>query len=408
MSTPVPQDLFSRFAAGMYDEKKIIGVSTGFLSFFGRPETGSETIFSPDSNVVDIDIIRGSERIAALIPRGAVSRSIGSTQKNLRTEQFSSFSRKYPLCEEEGDITADNLLNRVAGENPYLRKSKMDRLRHHASKIHMESIRKIIRLDEVLAAQSILTGKQDAILGTTNTDLQYDFRRTSTHIATVNTSWATDTTDIMADVDLYCAKIRANGKMIPDMMICGATAINSIVKNITVKAMADNRRMEFIQFGSGVGDDMFSKGYGTKFARFIAGGFIPRGILRTPNGFELMLFTYLDVYTDASGNPVKYMTDDKVVIASSQARCDRYFGPGENLPNVPSRDMLYREYFGFDPSVPPMPVNVKGEADIVQPASFYCDAYVSADNKRVTIRTQHAPIFATTQTDAFVTLDVVP
>jgi hypothetical protein len=272
-------------------------------------------------------------------------------------------------------------------------------------------MRRIIRMDEVLAAQSILTGKQDAIIGTTNTDLQYDFRRNSAHIVTVNVSWSTGQADILGDIDTQCAKLRANGHVLPDGILMGSTAINSLVADPTVKNLADNRRFEFIQFGggsgaAGVGDDLFVKnGYAAKFGRFVDGGLIARGILRTPEGFELMIFTYLDVYTSDAGVATKYMPDDKVLIFSSAARCDRYFGPPENLPNIPSRDMLYREYFGFDPSVPPMPPNIRSAGNVIVPEAFYCDAYVSADNKRITIRTQHAPIFATTQTDSFVTLD---
>ena len=65
-----------------------------------------------------------------------------------------------------------------------------------------------------------------------------------------------------------------------------------------------------------------------------------------------------------------------------------------------------REFFGIDPSIPPMPTNIKGNA--VQNAMFMVDAYGVDDGKRATIRTQAAPIFATTMTDAFVVLDVVP
>jgi hypothetical protein len=401
MSTPVPQDIFSRVMTAAYDEKKIIGCSTGFLAFFGNPANGSETIYSPDANVVDIDIIRGNERIAALIPRGTVSQSLGSLQKNLRSEQFTSFSRKYPLAEEESDITADNLLNRVAGENPYTRTTRMDRMRHHASKLYHENIRRLIRMDELLATQSILTGKQDAIIGTTNTDLQYDFRRISTNILNTSYSWTGGSAVIMTDIDTCCAKVRATGKMMPDMCVMGSTAINAFVADTTVKALADNRRFDFMQIG-------MNNPLPPKFQRFVDGGMIPQGKLRTPAGYELYLFTYLEIYTAENGTATKYLADDKMLICSSQARCDRYFGPPEMLPNIPSRDQLYREYFGFDPSVPPMPPNIKAGAGIIMPQSFYTDAYASPDGKRITIRVQHAPIFVTTQTDAFVVMDVVP
>lgn len=401
MSTPVVQDLFSRFMAGAYDEKQIVSVSTGFQAFFGRPENGSETIFSPDSNAVDIDIIRGNERTAALIPRGTVSRSLGSLQKNVRSERMSTFSRKYPLSEEEGDITGDILLNRVSGENPYDRMTRMDRLRYHALKIHHENIRRQVRLFEVLAAQSVLTGKQDAILGTSNTDLQYDFRRNATHTVTVGTSWAGGSANILGDIDAACAKVRANGRTMPDMMLLGATAMNSFVKDTTVAVLADNRRFDFMAVG-------MNNPVPPKFQRFVDGGFIPQGKLRTPAGYELWLFTYLDIYNDTAGTATKYLPDDKVVIASSGARCDRYFGPPENLPMVPMREALYRDYFGFDPMAAPMPAKMRAAGNVIDPSMFYCDAYVSQDWKKITVRTQSAPIFATTMTDAFVVVDTEP
>lgn len=402
MSTPVAQDLFSRFMAAAFDEKKIISVSTGFQAFFGRPENGAETIFSPDSNAVDIDIVRGNERIAALIPRGTVSRSLGSLQKNQRSEQLSSFTRKYPLSEEEGDISGDILNNRVSGENPYSRMSRIDRLRYHGLKIHMESIRRTVRTFEVLAAQSILTGKQDAIIGTANTDLQYDFLRDTTHTITVGTSWSGGSGTILADIDGACDKIRANGRTMPDMMVLGSTAMNSLVKDTTVAALADSRRFEFIQVGR-------NNPAPPKFQRFIDGGFIPQGSLRTPAGYELWLFTYLDIYNaPGTGTATKYIADDKVLIGSSTARCDRYFGPPENLPMVPMREALYRDYFGFDPMAAPMPMNMRANSNVIDPSMFYCDAYVSNDWKKITVRTQSAPIFATTMTDAFAVLDTEP
>lgn len=401
MSTPAPADLFSRYMAGAFDEKKIIGVSTGFQAFFGNPANGAETIFSPDANQVDIDIIRGNERIAALIPRGTVSRSLGSANKNLRSEQMSSFSRKYPLSEEEGDISADQLIKRIAGENPYDNMSQQSRLRHLGLKLHHESIRRTVRMFEVLAAQSILTGKQDAIIGTSNTDLQYDFRRNTNHTVTVSAAWSGGSADILGDIDDGCALIRANGKMMPDMMLMGSTAINSFVSDTTVAALADNRRFEFIS----VGDRNPAP---PKFQRFVEAGFIPQGKLRTPAGWELWLFTYLDVYTNSAGSATKYLADDKVVITSSMARFDRYFGPPECLPMIPQRQQLYREMFGFDPTAPMMPQKMKAPGNVIDPAMFYADAYVSSDWKRVTVRCQSAPIFATTQTDAVVVLDTEP
>jgi len=400
MSNPVPQDLFSRFQAEMYDEQEIIGVPTAGLAFYGGGGA-SRTYYSPDSNTVDITIIRGDERVAALIPRGTVSQSLGGLQKNARTERFTEFSRSFPLAQETGDITAANLTTPVAGE-PRNNSGVTQRMRflHHARRIHMENARRLLRLGELLAWQGLLTGKQDAILGTTDTDLQYDFRRNSTHFIQCGVTWLTDTTDILTDIDGGCAKLRANGHVSPDMMVLAADAMAGFVKNKTVKEYADNRRYGFVAMGDGAVMP-------AKFARFVAGGMVFQGTLRTPQGYELALFTYPEVYTASNGTATKYIPDNKVLLCSSTARCDRFFGPPEMLPMLPSKAALYRETFGFDPYAPPMPSGVKGGIGIPADA-FYCQAYHSTDNKRVTMETQCAPIFVPVQTDAFVVFDVVP
>lgn len=393
--TPNAVDPFSRFMTDMFDENEVIDVPTGFQAFFGKP--GSKTLFSPNANVVDIDIMRGSKKIAALIPRGMISRPLGSTQKNQNAENYTSFSRKYPLSEEEGDITADQLLFRLAGESPYEAAERFARMRALGTLHHSESIRRTTRMFEILAKQSVMTGKQDAIIGTSNTDLQYDFHRLAAHTITVGTAWNGVTPDILGDIDGACDKLEANGNVKPNFMGIGGSAMNALIRDTTVQTVADNRRFELIRVST-------NNPVPPEFARYVAAGWIPRGLLRTPKGYELWMFTYNRTYQNASGTAVKLMDEDKVFITSTDARADRYFGPPETLPMIPQRRELYQELFGFDPDMTPMPANILGDGTIIEPAMFYCDAYVSGDWKKVTVRTQSAPIFATTQTDAFVTL----
>lgn len=403
MSGPIPQDLFSRFAAGMFDEAATIGVTTAGQAFFGNPAaSGSRTIHSPDHNTVDIDIIRGNEKTAALIPRGMVAHTLGSLQKNSRTALHTGFSRSYPLASETGDITAGNLLVRVPGE-PAVNSpmTQMMRYRYHLARLHNENIRKIIRLDERLAWQSLMTGKQDAILGTSNTDLQYDFRRNGNLTIQCGVSWAGGAANILADVDNACTKGRQIGHTSLDMMILGSGAMGSFVRDATVQKVADNRRFTFISLGNGAVMP-------AKYQRFVDCGMVFQGTLRTPLGYELNLFTYPEFYDTDAGVSTPYLAADKVLLCSSTARCDRYFGPPEQLPMIPQRAELYRQMFGFDPSACPMPPKIKAAGGVIAPEAFYCSGYVSADWKTTTIETQHAPIFATVQTDAFVVLDTEP
>jgi len=397
--TPNNVDPFSRYMADLFDENKVIGVSTGFQTFFGdQASGGSQTVFETDKNAVDIDIVRGNERTAKMILRGSDAREIGTVQKNTRAEQSTNITRKFPLIEEAGDIEADQLLYRQAGENPYAIKTRLDRMRALALKHHMGHIRRIVRTFEILASSSILLGQHGALLGTTNTNYIYDFLRAAGNTITTLNPWNGGSQDIMGDIDAGCNQMRIQGKTEPNMAVLGGKVMDAFIRDTTTQNLADNRRYEMIQ----VSRDFPVP---AELSKFILAGFKARGRLVTPEGYTLWLFTYNDGYTNDAGTFVPYMPIDKMLIANSKARCDRYFGPAEALPQVQQRIDLYADLFGFDLNMPPMPPNIKSPAGVLNPAMFYSDAYVSSDWKRLTMRTQSAPIFTTTQTDAFVTLD---
>ena len=393
--TPSTVDNFSRFFAELFEDKSLITVAKGFQGMFGRAETGGRTIMT-DQLVVDIDIKRGNKKIAALIPRGTVSRSIGTTQRNLSTEKFSTFSRKFPLAEEEGDITAEVLNASVAGESPYDARAKLSRLRSRGVDIVMENIRRIGDMFEVLAAQSILTGKMDSIIGTSDTELQYDFRRKSDHTVSISDKWDGGSAAIIDDIESACDKVKTDGRIRPDILCLGGEAHSAFINDTDVQAQADNRRFELIQVS-------LNFPVPANLTYMVTAGWTAYGRLRTPKGYELWIFVNQDYYENNAGTVVDYMPQDQALIMGSQARLDRYFGPGETLPMIGAKRQLYSDMFGISPESPPAPMGTFDNG-IIRPDMFYHDAYVSGDWKKVTMRTQAAPIFATNHTDAFVTL----
>ena len=393
--SPVAMDPFSRFFAEAFDEKSVISVPTAFQCFFGRPEAnGSKTIWSTDALTVDIDIIRAAgETHAALVHRGTDSRRLGTDKKSINVEKYTSESRVYPLIEEEGEIAASKLMFRNAGENPYSTDTRQQRMRDRAMKIYEEATRRIMRAREVLAAESILTGKQSAIFGTADTTLQYDFKRTSGMNWTVGVDWTTVTTDILADIDTACDLVRKNGFIRPNFLGLGSTAMASFIKNTDVQANADNRRFELIQVST-------NNPVPPKYNKFVEAGWIPRGRLRTPSGYELWIFTNIEYYTDLSAAQVKYLPNTKAIVASVDARMDRYLGPPERLPMTPSDVSEFVELFGFNPAGGPSVPRIMDGANQFVSEHFYYDVYKATNQKALTCRVQHAPIFATTQTDA--------
>jgi hypothetical protein len=381
-----------------FDERAIIGVETGFQSFFGRP--GSETRYTTDQGVVDIEIIRGNEKIAAMRQRGVGGDAIGGRIKATSQPRKTAFSRGFPLIEEIGPINANQLLDRGFGENPYAGGDRFSRMRRLAKDAHQEHVRRMMRTREFLAAQSIVTGYMPTLIGST-TD-RYDWRRNSANIAAAGTKWdAGSGVTIMADLDGMWDLGKTNGHVDCDFAIFGKSCWDPFLADADVIAKADNRRFELVLVNS-------EMPVPSRYAHMVRAGFTARGRLRTPEGHELWLFGYDGTYLDMSDTLQYYMPVNKVVMGYSGARADRYFGPPDTLPMIPQRVQLYQQLFGFSPSAVPMPANIKDPGGVVNATQFHFDVYVDGDWRVINARTQSAPIFAPTQTDAWVVLtDVV-
>ena len=405
-AAPLAMDPYSRLQAQSFDERDYIGCSTGFLSLFGRPGFGS-TQYSEVASVVDIDILRGNRRTAALVPRGMISRPLGPTQADTAATRYTAFSRRFPLSLEQGSIGADQLEFRSMGENPYLPSDHLSRLRKLALDHHKEQVKRTVRLFEVLAAQSILTGVQDAIIGGGAAN-QYDFCRNATHTfatAGVGGSWANPASNNILDIETACGLVRTDASVMPDIMILGATAMQGMLANTALLATSNNFRFNFVNLGgvSAGGSVVGPTSMPAKFQRLVDGGMIFRGTLETPQGFVLSVFTYMDTYTTGAGVVTPLMPLVNALVGSSQAICDRYFGPPERIPMTPTELADRRFYFGIEPG-PAMVPAIKGASDIITPAMFYFDAYKSG-RREITVETQSAPIFVPTMTDAWVTMD---
>ncbi|MCK5604094.1 major capsid protein [Candidatus Pacearchaeota archaeon] len=388
----------TRHMVGMFDETDVISVPTGGQAFFGRPETGAVTHFSPDIASVEMDIIRGNEKTAVLIPRLTSGRPLGPTQKNIAQQKYTNVVRAFPLSIEEIDITSGQLLQRQANENPYAATTREQRNRLLATKGYNEAIRRHARMFERLCWQSLIEGVMDAILGTTNTDEQYDFYRNSALTFTVANAWDTGSATIMADIDLMVKRLRRLGHVRADMGIIGTDAFNAMINDADFLAIADNRRIAQATISP---DEQLP----SKFQRFVDAGLDLRGRMQTASGKMIWLFTYDEVYEDASGTPVEYMPLDKMLICSSTARCDRYFGPSDVLPMDSMRAAWINEVFGIQPGAEPIPTNIMNPGGIIMPEMFHVDATGMGNNRRRTLEVESAPIFATTQTDGFGVLD---
>jgi len=393
---PIPVDFYSRYMAELFDQRNIQASPRAFQSIFGNPAGGGLTHFSVDEMTINIDIIKSKgEKLAATVHRGQSSNP--TDVDNTTDYEWSNIGRTWPLVEESGNINSTQLLKRSPGDNPYQQRTQLERNRALARDIHNEHMRRSMRTWEYQASQSILTGKMPAIIGTTNVNLIYDFYRPASHTIGVAVPWDNASADILGDIDSALDIGREDSYRHLDFLAIGGNAMNAFIRDLTVQKIADNQRFELIQVS-------LNFPVPPRFARYINNGWTAYGRLRTPKGREVWIFVNDMIYTDSAGNPQNYMPLDKAFLLSSQARFDRYFGPRDRMPITSSEMMWYQEFFGFSMAAPPMPPNTPAD-DIVPAAAFFHDGYMPEGKKTAVLRTQSAPIFATTETDAIVVLE---
>ena len=397
--SPTAPNVYKRVMDRLFDERDYVALPTGFQSLFGRLGGGGRTYEAQDIEV-DVDIVRANERMAQMLPRGTYSHEI-DPKKYAMDELFSTRTFRFPFAEEETHIGAAELRARSAGENAYERLDSRMRLRMKAFRAHKEHLRKHIRLFEYLAAQVVLTGKMPAIIGATESDWLYDFKRNSDHTADASAAWLTAGTDILGDLTTACTKLRQNASVRADGMICGTSAFKGIRVNTAIAAAADNRRFQLADIG---GDRPIP----AKWQFMVEAGFDYRGRLEVDTGKTLDVFTYDEHYDDSSGTKTPYIAADRAVVFSSETRADAFFGPNERLDYSPQEIAEMQYYLGVGPMAGPMPPNIKAPAGQIDPRMFHFDAYMDGRRTGITIRTQSAPLFSPTMTDGFYVIDTTP
>jgi hypothetical protein len=388
---------FTRFMVEKFDERKKVIAPVAFQgSFFGVPDTGAQVVFSDNAKSIEIDQVRADgRRLARLVNRGTSSSDVTRTEM-LTAGKFTSIPRAWPLIEMEGSINSNQLLDRMPGENPFTPMERQDRLTMKAMEINFLMADRHIRLWEYLARESILTGEHPAILGTTNTDLIYDFYRKATHTFAAGAKWDVGGTDIIGDLDTMADLIQQDAyEPVNEVgIIVGSSGFAGLRKNTQFKAEADIRRYHLTELNGPTTPP-------TKFNRFIENGFALAGWVKTYKNRTVWIFTYDVTYTDDFTTPG---TDtDKAVMFSPNARCDKYFGPPDRLPIRAQEQAWYADTFGFDMTAPLDKPNIQNPS-VVDPRGLHFDAYEGVGHKAITLRLQSAAIFPTTQTDAFVTI----
>jgi len=166
---------------------------------------------------------------------------------------------------------------------------------------------KIKRAVELQASQILQTGKLTLTNSAGDTVYDLDFKPKATHFPTTGTSWSTvATADPLADLEALAKIIRADGKINPDRLVFGDTALRNFLANTAVQNVLDNRRIDIGDIAPEFDDS------GATFYGFVWVG-----------SYRFEMWTYPDTFTDPqTGNATEYVNGDKVIMTSSRTRLD--------------------------------------------------------------------------------------
>lgn len=282
-----------------------------------------------NSEEVELDIQRDSEEVAVVIQDMTTGARANADGK------FTNKSFKPPVFNEEGTITAFDMIKRQPGDTAFVDPVYQANATVRAFSIFRKLNNKVNRAIELMAAQVLQTGELALIDSAGVTLYTLDFQPKATHFPAVSTAWAADgaTGDPLTDIANMAAVLRKDGRKRPSKLTFGAVAWQRFMANAKVKTALASIGMQ-----SQVNLAVPSAEAGPQDATF-AGYIVVQNYK-----FEMWLYDGMYVHPQ-TGVLTPYVADNKVIMTSPGARLDLSFGgiprlvppDPRALPFLPSR-----------------------------------------------------------------------
>jgi len=249
---------------------------------------------------------------------------------------------------------------RLIGEIPFQPKSPRERAAAILGQDLQELEIRLQRLEEKMCAEALLTGKVIVNGKGFNAQVVFGYKNGENLIALTGTSaWRdTENSDPMKDIDEWRRMIVQRCGIQPTHCIVSNDVAWAIINNKKVKERLDNTRYRMGQ---------------------IAPENLPEGIsyygdLLLPSG-KVELYSYDEWYTDPeTKEEIALMPQGKVLLGSTQARCEFHYGLIQNLNSLQALPRFASSW-----------IKDNGSARFVQlesapmPNLFQVDAFIVAD-----------------------------
>lgn len=235
---------------------------------------------------VDIDIVKGNRKMAAFIHPMAGGEIV-------QAEGYETKSYAPPLINPATISTADQLLERLPGEDMYSGKTPADRAAEKLIEEYNQLNDMTTRREEWMAAQVLTTG-QLKVKGK-GVDEVIDFGLTNKITLTSTKKWGASAADIWGNLKDWKQQVSRNGFANANMVIMGKAAADAFMADATVAKLLDNRRIEI----------------GAIKPEEMEGGITYYGHLNLPG---VDIYGYDEVYLDDETGETKPLIPDNVVL----------------------------------------------------------------------------------------------
>ena len=248
---------------------------------------------------VDIDIVKGNRKMAAFI-HPMVGGEI------VQAEGYETKSYAPPLINPATISTADQLLERLPGEDMYSGKTPADRAAEKLIEEYNQLNDMTTRREEWMAAQVLTTG-QLKVKGK-GVDEVIDFGFTNKINLEGTKQWGKSAADTMGNLREWKRQVSRNGFANANMVIMGKLAANHFMSDSNVLDLMDKRRFDI----------------GAMAPKELEGGLNYYGHLNLPG---VDIYGYDEVYLDEeTGETKPLIPDNMVLMIPSNANFMRAYG----------------------------------------------------------------------------------
>ena len=175
---------------------------------------------------VDVDFKKGNRALAPFVH----PRMPGKTVPN---RGYTTKTYTPPMLFPDKVTTVDDLLTRMAGENPYSGRTPADRAVEKLARDFSELDEMITRREEWMCAQALYTGVIPIIGEGINEEINFNFTNTET-IADAAKKWSKDTADPIADLKRWRKTVQKNGFVNCNICIMADDVAEAFTRNAKV------------------------------------------------------------------------------------------------------------------------------------------------------------------------------